>query len=1009
MTASSALLSTVVDARLAPHAFSAIPAWVWDAGGSRILWANAAGGRLLGVSSLTALRQISLAEDHPTVRDVSRLFSSLPASGGPQLSRLRGLAPFGRPLTCMCSRFETADGSANVLITASEAMDNALHLPARIAYVLDALPATIAFSADGALLHAGASMKERLAGHSSLQAIGADEPARAAIEHGQAYGATALGPMAFERYQAEGMPILLATLDERPAHHADSATANALPQEARPDSEQAVSGNPASMLDEAHKRLVERRHPLRFVWTIDADDRFLIEPGDFTMLAGKPTTAVLERSWADIAHALTLDREGRILRAIAARDTWSGARVDWPAQDTTERLPVLLSGLPVLGHDRSFSGFRGFGVCRDVDRIAIVIAARRAALPEATATTSSPGVATPAPDAVVGGAQARPPQTPRDPRKLTLVPAARNVVPLRAGGGFEKRPTLSAVERSAFQEIARVLAVRTAADAIAQRERDPLEADRSLSPDKPVDRPAPDTPSGDGFDAIAEQLHGRLSRQSEPDLNALAHAALDRVPAAVLLFRADELLFGNALLFEWTGLASLEAVAAAGGVGALFAEPDAVALLSTGGTHALSLRTARREPIRVEVHLTSLPDVDDTVLMLTLTRPSDGERNQQAESALQTALANAGELESILDTATDGVILVDAEGRVLSLNRSAEALFGYESDELVYASFLDLFAPESHRPATDYLEGITRGGVASLLNDGREVIGRARQGGLIPLFMTMGRIADAPVRFCAVLRDITQWKRTEEDLTNARREAERTSSAKSDFLAKISHEIRTPLNAIIGFSEVMMEERFGPIGTERYRGYARDIHTSGEHMISLLNELLDLAKIEAGKLDLTFVKMDLNDVTHQCVAIMQPQANRERIIIRTALSSGLPPVIADTRSVRQIVLNLVSNSIKFTEAGGQVIVSTALTDDGEAVLRVRDTGIGMSEKDLGVALEPFRQLPAAARLSTVGTGLGLPLTKALAEANRAAFRITSAPDAGTLVEIVFPANRVLAE
>jgi PAS domain S-box-containing protein len=343
---------------------------------------------------------------------------------------------------------------------------------------------------------------------------------------------------------------------------------------------------------------------------------------------------------------------------------------------------------------------------------------------------------------------------------------------------------------------------------------------------------------------------------------------------------------------------------------------------------------------------------------------------------------------------------------ILTSNRSAEALFGYESHEITNRSFVDLFAPESHRAAHDYLDGLMREGVASVLNDGREVIGRVQQGGLIPLFMTIGPIAEG--KFCIVFRDVTQWKRAEEDLTNAKREAEKASSAKSDVLAKVSHEIRTPLNAIIGFAEVMMEERFGPIGNERYRQYLKDIRTSGEHVMSLVNDLLDLSKIEAGKLELTFVSVNLNDLVQQCVAIMQPQANRERIIIRTSLLPTLPPVVADERSIRQIVLNLVSNSIKFTGAGGQVIVSTALTDQGEAVLRVRDTGIGMSEKEIETALEPFRQVATSGR-SGLGTGLGLPLTKVLAEANRASFTIKSAIDAGTLVEIAFPATRVLAE
>jgi signal transduction histidine kinase len=234
------------------------------------------------------------------------------------------------------------------------------------------------------------------------------------------------------------------------------------------------------------------------------------------------------------------------------------------------------------------------------------------------------------------------------------------------------------------------------------------------------------------------------------------------------------------------------------------------------------------------------------------------------------------------------------------------------------------------------------------------------------------------------------------------------SPAESDFLARVGHEIRTPLNAIIGFSEVMMEERFGPIGNARYGEYLKDIHASSSHLLSLINDLLDLSKIEAGKLDLTFASVSLNDLTQQCVAVMQPQAKRARVIIRASLPPTLPQVVADARSVRQIVLNFLSNSIKLTGAGGQVIVSTALDDNGEVVLRVRDTGVGMSEQDLIAALEPFRGLATSVREVSGGTGLGLLLAKALAEANRASFRIKSAPKAGTLVEIGFPANLVLA-
>jgi signal transduction histidine kinase len=239
-----------------------------------------------------------------------------------------------------------------------------------------------------------------------------------------------------------------------------------------------------------------------------------------------------------------------------------------------------------------------------------------------------------------------------------------------------------------------------------------------------------------------------------------------------------------------------------------------------------------------------------------------------------------------------------------------------------------------------------------------------------------------------------------------RREAQNAAATKADFLAKVSHEIRTPLNSMIGFAEVIMAERFGPIGNERYREYLKDMQEAGTHIVSLLNDLLDLSKIETGQLDLTFANVDLNDVTLQCVAIAQQQANRARIIIRSAPAPHPLHVMADARSLRQIVLTLLSNAIKFTGPGGQVIVSTAVTDSGEAVLRVRDSGVGMREQDIEAILYPFHQTTTSPSWSSSGTGLGLPLTKALAEANRANFTIKSAPNAGTLVEITFPSVRM---
>ncbi len=566
-------------------------------------------------------------------------------------------------------------------------------------------------------------------------------------------------------------------------------------------------------------------------------------------------------------------------------------------------------------------------------------------------------------------------------RLLERTRPVENVVPIRSG--LEPgAPALSAIERNAFRELSRKLSQRLTAAGIKHNDASAL----PVTDEDHVDAPEPEELRADS--------PAEASPAEDPPLDT-AHGVepmLDKLPIGILIYRLDHLIYANPAFLQWSGHASLDALRTAGGLGEVFV--GSLAAATTGREPALRLAVDRGDRISVESELVSIQWEGEPTQALMIAQPVG-----------KPAVAEQSEparLKSALDIATDGVVIIDRLGRIVSANRAAQALFGYAAQELSGRAFDDLFAAESIDAAHACLDDLT--GDAPPPGGGREVVGRRRDGSTSTLAMSMGQLAGG--KLCAVFRDLTPWKTSEQELVAAKRRAEIASSAKSDFLAKVSHEIRTPLNAIIGFSEVMMEERFGAIGSERYRDYLKDIHASGGHLLSLVNDLLDLSKIEAGKLELTFASVALNDLTQQCVAIMQPQANRERIIIRTSLPHALPPVLADARSLRQIVLNLLSNSIKFTGAGGQVILSAAHTDDGAVVLRVRDTGVGMSEKDLLTALEPFRQVATSPHSG--GTGLGLPLTKALAEANRARFQIKSAPKEGTLVEITFPADRVLA-
>ena len=569
-------------------------------------------------------------------------------------------------------------------------------------------------------------------------------------------------------------------------------------------------------------------------------------------------------------------------------------------------------------------------------------------------------------------------------------PAEAEPLRLEPRGGAARpapvAPRLSHAERSAFRDIARALGARL-------REDNPLE-----------DGAEPSEP-GEAARSLAPPAADRV--RPAPD-RMDARAILGRLPLGVLVYRGDEPLFANRALLELAEHDDVEGIRAAGGVASLLPRPAGPSAAGRPAPLALATRGGGSVPVEVRPVAVEWNGLPATLLLVRKTQEDDeAQRLRTLEGDLAASDARARELASVLDTATDGVVVIDDGGRILSLNRSAEALFGYDRNEVAGDPLVVLLAPESHAAALDYLEGLRTNVVRSVLNDGREVMGRVRQGGSIPLFLTLGRLADGPEqKFCAVLRDVTAVKKAEAELDAAKRTAEAASARKTDLLAKVSHEIRTPLNAIIGFAEVMLEGRFGPVGNERYKDYVKDIHESGRRVISLVDDLLDLARIEAGRMELTFTSVNLNEAVGAAIAVLQPQAARERIVVRTSFAARLPGIVADERSMRQIATNLVSNAIKFTEAGGQVIVSTAITDRGEVAFRVRDTGAGMTADEVEAALEPFR--PLATARPGGGPGLGLPLAKALVEANRATLHISSARDEGTLAEVLFPPTRVLA-
>ena len=1044
------------DPRLAVHATSSLPAWLWSADGTRVLWANPVGALVFGAASSARLANKIFGPADPQRRQVMQLAHRLLPNSPIRLERLRGFgARLGTLITCACARLEFADGSEGVLIAPVEPAGRLMPLTERLQRLVDDVDAPLAtFEADGTLV--AASRNADLNGLHHLAEAGLEEARQTALKDGRAETPFGSGHITLLRLGSRADLGLLALIAPAAQDESPTATIGEFGEQA-PSGEAAteIGQMPNDALENATTQgdaseavapeapaadpaLIEpitpqpRQHPLRFMWQMDADGRFSLGSDAFTRLIGVPAAAGFGRPWQEVAEVFGIDPEGLVVKAVATREAWSGIIVNWPA-DNGRRLAVELSGLPIHDGQRNFVGYRGFGIWRDLEGLTRLDALRsqeffndppsadmmspeigRAVAGTWAAAAPPPHVPDPSVDVTApvsltasassDTAQPTDLETPVEtPNEIQEVPqsASPNVVPFRPLGEA-RAPVLSPVENSAFNELARQLSERLEGENETDEAAEPACAPQAVVA-PPVEKETIE---------IAVKAPNWLA---EPEPPARAESKRDKMlfdllPTGVMVYRLDRLLYANPAFLEHMGYPSLHALEQAGGVDALYVEPGVSSASSTSDTGTPVRISSPEAPSTgaIDARLHTINWDNDSALALIFA----GAFAENAAPAPVVELpipaapepsavghANAEELAAILDTTTDSILMFDAQGNVNSCNRSAEALFGYDGTELTRQNLATLFAPESGSIVKQYLESLNGAGVAILVEDGREVLGRGRGGGLIPLSITMGRTrADGP-NFFAVFRDLSRLKNGENELREARRLADRTANAKADLLARISHEIRTPLNAIIGFAEVMISERFGALGNERYIEYMKDVRTSGQRVIAVLDDLTDLSRIETGKLDLAFTSQNLNDLVESCVAMMQPQASRERIIIRTSLAQMLPPVVADGPALRQITMNLIGNSIHLTNAGGQVIVSTALTDFGEVALRIRDSGPGLNDNEVAAALEPFRQ--QATLDESPEAAVSLSLTKALVEANRAQFNIKTGTRSGTLVEVVF--------
>jgi PAS domain S-box-containing protein len=424
--------------------------------------------------------------------------------------------------------------------------------------------------------------------------------------------------------------------------------------------------------------------------------------------------------------------------------------------------------------------------------------------------------------------------------------------------------------------------------------------------------------------------------------------------------------------------------------------------MRTGVCHDVAYQFVKRNGDVIDILLSAVAERDAAGEVLrSIAILVDVTERRRAEVELRFSEAR---LRALADNSPLVIFMKDLAGRYVVVNREFQLHERRSEAEIIGKTAFDMFPPDEaaayarhDREVIEKRKAVHREFVNGAPDDPQTWSALK-----FPIINSAGAV----IGVGCIESNITEHKRTERVLRAAKEQAEAASRTKSEFLANMSHELRTPLNAILGFSEIMRAEMFGPIGSPRYLDYSHDIYQSGSLLLELINDILDLSKIEAGRLDLREEIADVGDLVDGALRFTQERARHNGIMIDQRIDSGLPLLRADRRLFTQILLNLLSNAIKFTPTRGRISISAEIAGNGDLMLRVADTGIGIARADIDKVLEAFGQVESTLSRKHGGTGLGLPLAKGLAELHGGRLDIDSDVGKGTTVTVSMPARRL---
>ncbi len=504
--------------------------------------------------------------------------------------------------------------------------------------------------------------------------------------------------------------------------------------------------------------------------------------------------------------------------------------------------------------------------------------------------------------------------------------------------------------------------------------------------------------------------------QATEQINVRLRDLLDSMPVPIVVSKRDDglMLYMNRIALDLAGVKNLSDMPGARGID-FFADAQLAERLGAKITAEKDIPEEEYKDIEFQL---KRPDGSSMWVFYSANQMvyegqpaiigtfTDISVRHQAEEELRKS---EEKFRMLADHAHDMISIYSPASICLYVSPSVERLFGYRPDEFIGRPLSNFIHPE------DFETIISNNAWSVEAGEDHPVYlcRMSHKSGHWEWVEATNTIEVDPVtgkitQVSSVSRVVTERIRNEQALREARERAEAADRAKSDFLAHMSHEIRTPLNAVIGFSEVMRDQLFGPLGSERYLEYINDIHNSGTHLLELINEVLDLSKIEAGKLELQEDRVPLDAIIDKTFRFVRERAESKLIALQCSLHAA-PDLWCDRRVFTQVMLNIVGNAIKFTPERGRITVESSLDTGGNLVLTVTDTGIGIAQEDIPMVMKPFGQARSSSHIAAAepGTGLGLPLSKSFIEKHQGTLSVTSEPGIGTRVIIIIPASRVM--